>query len=309
MPGHGPAERPGRPLGPAPDRPARRLVDQVGPREHDHPGPPERPDRLAEQAPREDPAQAERVEGVEQDDVEVAGEPAVLEPVVEDQHLALQLLDRDPGQVDPVGPWRWGTSGRFSSRTRPSSFSPDELAVAPAQDRDPDALGPIPAGDPLDHRRLARPAERQVADRDDRHVGPMARPSSPGRRPGSAPRRPADRGPDAPPARPRPTPGAGLGTRPGPGGGRRPRRSGSRGAILGSNRWARRGRAGAAEPARSTSSIADEQRLAERRRLAAEVDDARCPRGSRRGHRRSPTRRGRRGSSSVEFVDAVDRRA
>ena len=33
--------------------------------------------------------------------------------------------------------WRWGTSGRFSSSTRPSSFRPVLLAVAPAQDRHP----------------------------------------------------------------------------------------------------------------------------------------------------------------------------
>ena len=37
----------------------------------------------------------------------------------------LQLLDGDPRPAPTrSGSWRWGTSGRFSSRTRPSSFSP-----------------------------------------------------------------------------------------------------------------------------------------------------------------------------------------
>ncbi len=76
--------------------------------------------------------------------------------------------------------WRWGTSGRFSSSTRPSSFRPCDLAVAPAQDDDP--LG-------------------RVGDTS----GPPTRPSASCRCPrpsGCRPRRPGRR-PDAPRSQPR----------------------------------------------------------------------------------------------------------
>ncbi len=46
-------------------------------------------------------------------------------------------------------------------------------ARTPAEDRDSVSPRPTPAGDALDHRRLARPAERQVADRDDRDLDPV----------------------------------------------------------------------------------------------------------------------------------------
>ena len=44
------------------------------------------------------------------------------------------------------------------------------LPIAPAQNRDPDPPPAVPAGDPLDHRRLAGSAQREIADRNDRHV-------------------------------------------------------------------------------------------------------------------------------------------
>ena len=121
---------------------ARRLVDQVGPREDDHAGPPQRADRLAEQPAGEEPAQAERVEGVEQDEVEVARQPAMLEAVVEDEQLGLQLLDGDRAPGDPVRVLEVGDVGQVLLQHPPLVVEPAGLAVAPAEDRDADA----PAG-------------------------------------------------------------------------------------------------------------------------------------------------------------------
>ncbi len=147
-------------------------LDQVGPRQDHDVGPPQRANRLAEQAAGQQSSQPERIEGIDQHQVEVAREPTMLEAVVEHQQLGLELLDRDPGQIGRGrASWRWGTSGRFSSRTRPSSLSPCDLPVAPAEDGDPLAAPAIPARHPLDHGRLAGAARRSGC-----------RPRRPGRR-------------------------------------------------------------------------------------------------------------------------------
>ena len=103
MPRLDPSGMTGEPLGPVPDRLAVRCGNLVGPREDYQAGPAERSGRLAQEPAGEETAEAEGVGGVEQDDVQVAREPAVLEAVVEDEELRVKLLDRDPGDPDPVG--------------------------------------------------------------------------------------------------------------------------------------------------------------------------------------------------------------
>ena len=68
-----------------------RLIHAGEPHE---PGAGERRARLAVRAARQEVAVAERVRGVEHDHVEIAGEGAVLEPVVEDQRVGAERRDR-----------------------------------------------------------------------------------------------------------------------------------------------------------------------------------------------------------------------
>ena len=67
---------------------------QVGPREDDRGGAAERGDRLSEEPTGKKPPQTEGVEGVEHDQVKIASQPAMLEPVVEDDQLGLEFDGR-----------------------------------------------------------------------------------------------------------------------------------------------------------------------------------------------------------------------
>ena len=59
-------------------------------------------DRLAQQAPRQKPVVAERLQGVEQDDIQIAGDPAMLKGVVQDQAPAADW-PRAPAWPPPRG--------------------------------------------------------------------------------------------------------------------------------------------------------------------------------------------------------------
>ena len=68
--------------------------------------------RLAERAAGKDMAEAERLQGVQQDDVQVAGDAAVLEGVVQDDRPALELADRLPGRRHAIGILQVGDAGQ-----------------------------------------------------------------------------------------------------------------------------------------------------------------------------------------------------
>ena len=64
-----------------------------------------------------------------------------------------------------------GTSGSDSRNSRASSFGPSAVGpVTAADQRDANALPAEPAGEPLDQRRLARAAQREIAYAHHRHV-------------------------------------------------------------------------------------------------------------------------------------------
>jgi hypothetical protein len=69
-------------------------AEQVGAGEYDHVSARQVRERLAEQAAGQQSFAAERVEAVEQHDVEVAMEAAMLEGVVEQDELRAMLVDR-----------------------------------------------------------------------------------------------------------------------------------------------------------------------------------------------------------------------
>ena len=77
--------------------------------------------------------------------------------------------DGDAGQGHAIGILKMRNVGQVLLQDPPLVIQAPGLPVAAAQDRDPDTAAAVPAGEPLDHRGLARPAQGQVADRDHRH--------------------------------------------------------------------------------------------------------------------------------------------
>src|SRR5438045_838086 len=68
-------------------------IEQVGTREGDDVRSRQTADGLAERAAGKDVTEAKRLQGVDQHDVEIAGNAAVLEGVVQNDQLALELVD------------------------------------------------------------------------------------------------------------------------------------------------------------------------------------------------------------------------
>ena len=161
--------------------------------------------RLAQGAARQQPLVAERLLAVNQHDVlPPAAEFPVLKPVVEQQRVAAELLDRVTAALDAVlvhqhhhvleirGEHVRLVAGhlgiqqqRFAVRhdARRRGVVPEEElvqqplvergrlgAVAAREDGDVAALVAQFAGELLDHRRFAGAADRQVADGDDLHA-------------------------------------------------------------------------------------------------------------------------------------------
>ena len=75
---------------------------QVGPGEADDAGPAQAGRRLSQRAAGKDVAVAQWFEGVEQADIQIAGDAAVLEGVVQHEGLAAEPCDRLPGPGDAV---------------------------------------------------------------------------------------------------------------------------------------------------------------------------------------------------------------
>src|SRR5262249_25024860 len=101
------------------------------------------------------------------DDVEVAGEPAVLEAVVEDEHLALQLLQGNPGERDAVGALQVRDVGQVLLQQQRLVVGAVVTAVPPAEDGDAEVPFAVEVGDVLDAGGLAGAADGEVADADD----------------------------------------------------------------------------------------------------------------------------------------------
>ena len=79
-------------------------IDLIATRQHDHVGPLETAQRLAQQAARKQPAVAPGCRGVDQHQVEIAGQPPVLEAVVEHQHFAFEFFAGGLRQRGAIGP-------------------------------------------------------------------------------------------------------------------------------------------------------------------------------------------------------------
>ncbi len=97
----------------------RRLADastivgrgHVGTGEDDHAGASELVDGFAEHSSGEEVSEAERGGGVEEHDIEVSGNTAVLEGVVEDEHLGVVIVDGRSSGGNPIGILQMGYVG------------------------------------------------------------------------------------------------------------------------------------------------------------------------------------------------------
>ena len=106
---------------------------------------------------------------IDQHDIEVARQPAMLKAVIEHQHFALQLLDGGTSQGDAVGPLQVRHVRQVLFQHQRLVIAAARAAVAATEDGHAAIEAAIEAGDILDAGRLAGAAGRQVADADDRH--------------------------------------------------------------------------------------------------------------------------------------------
>ena len=209
MPRLDPVQRPGTSLGLGPDRRSLGRADQVGPRQDDHAGAPQRADRLAEQAAREQMPQPERLERIEQHHVEVARQPPMLKPVVEHDQLGLELVRRRScASATRSAILKMGDVGQVLLEDPALVVQSLGLAVAAAQDRDPQRRGGETSGRPTRPSASCRfrRASGSRPKRPARRRGGLA--ASPDRSRSSARRRPRHttdgRQPKPRPRKPRP---------------------------------------------------------------------------------------------------------
>ncbi len=90
----------------------------------------------AEQSSWEKMIGPERVECVQQHDIEVSPEPPMLKPVIQHQHLRLQLLDRDVSQRRPVSILQMRDIRQVLVEHQALIIQPFGLAITPAQQSD-----------------------------------------------------------------------------------------------------------------------------------------------------------------------------
>ena len=159
--------------------------NRVGAGDQDNTSPTEGRDRFPEQTPRKQVPKAERVGGVNEDDIEIAGESAVLETVIKHERFRPPFLDRVRGTGDAIYLLMMGYVGAkmrenpqfivfrrsgIGVRLPLGIFRGIEGAVAPAEQRHADAPTLKITGDIRNNRRFSGAARRDVANTDDGHT-------------------------------------------------------------------------------------------------------------------------------------------
>ncbi len=142
-------------------------IDLVAPGQDHQVGPPHAAGRLTQQTARQQMAVTPGHGGIEQHQVHVTGQPAMLESVVEDQDLAFELLQRGPGQGNTIRPLQVRHVGQVLVEDQGLVIEPAAAAIAAAEDGDAPILPPIKAGHVFHHGRFARAAGGDIADADD----------------------------------------------------------------------------------------------------------------------------------------------
>jgi len=143
-------------------------IDHVGSGEDHGVGAAQSGEGFSQRAAGKDVFEAERFEGVDENDVEIAVDATMLEGIVEEDHLAAEFFDGDGRGADSIGVLQVGNVGQLVFEfngfvVAASGFG----AVAAADKGDTHALVSEEPGDPCNHRRLAGSAEGEIADADD----------------------------------------------------------------------------------------------------------------------------------------------
>src|SRR5262249_49542017 len=97
---------------------------------------------------------------------------AMLEAIVQHEHLALQLLHRNRGEARPIDPLQMRHVGQVLFQDHALIIEAAGAGVASTEDGHASVLLAVVAGNVFYTRRLARATGGQVADADDRHFGP-----------------------------------------------------------------------------------------------------------------------------------------
>ena len=130
-------------------------------------------DRFAERTSREDVLKTEWLQGIQQHDIEIAGDAAMLKGVVEHQHPAAKSVDGSPGGGEPIGILHVRHAGQFPSEFQGFIVGTAAHAIPPADDADFLLLLIDLLYDPFDQRRLAGSTQREIAHADHGHVNAM----------------------------------------------------------------------------------------------------------------------------------------
>ncbi len=157
-------------------RAARRGIEQIGAGEDHHVGPPQPFDRFPQPSPRKHVAEPERLQGIQEHDVQIAAEAAMLKTVV--QH---DQVRSEGGNGLPCGGHAVGVLQVRHVGERLLQFAGLVVGLArrgpitTANHRHTNAAVGEPAAEPADQGRLAGAAEGQVADADHRHADAVNR--------------------------------------------------------------------------------------------------------------------------------------
>ena len=145
--------------------------DAPGPRQDRGVGPGEPGEPLTEQPPGEDVATSERIGGIDGHEIEIAGQTAVLEAVVEHDDVGAGHSRRRGGH-DPIAAGNVQDSGEQQRQFgRFVALLPGRGRVSPADDRRLAVEGHQTADDPGHQGGLASAPEREVTDTYDREAG------------------------------------------------------------------------------------------------------------------------------------------
>ena len=113
---------------------------------------------------------AQRFQGVQKHDIEVAGNAAMLEGIVQHEHLASEFTDRPVGRGDAIGVLHVRHARQFPGKFPGFVVRPVVDAITAADDSCRFALREELADDPFNQRCLARAAQGEVADADHGHI-------------------------------------------------------------------------------------------------------------------------------------------
>jgi len=152
-------------------RPALVERDHVRAIQHHHVGPAQGVERLAQQAAGKHMAVAERLQGVEHHQIQVPGEPAVLETVVEQNQFRLQLVDGQLRGSHPIGILQVRHIGQAALQLQRFVVARAGFGtIAATDDHHAYPTASKPAGQPAHHGRLAGSAQCEIAHAHYGHV-------------------------------------------------------------------------------------------------------------------------------------------